>query len=143
MKKFFLSIIFTIILGVFAGNFLCNYVHAKDSKTLYLLSTGSYIDYKEALKDSNELNNKIIIEKDVSYDVIIGASFNKSNLNKISKIYKNKGYTYFIKEEEISDKEFIKNMNNFDLILKSSTKKDEINKINGIILSYYEEKFIK
>ncbi len=143
MKKFFLSVIFTIILGIFVGKELCTTISAKEYKTLYILEIGSYLDYNDALRDTSMINNKIIMKDSSSYDVYIGASFNKSNLNKLMKIYKKYNFTYFIKEEEIRDKEFIKNMNNFDLIMKSSKKNSDILEINGIILSYFEEKFIK
>lgn len=142
MKKFLFSIIFTMLLGILTGNILCKNIHAKEGKTLYLALIGSYIDYNDAINDSSVISNKIIVKDGKSYDTYIAASFKKSNLNKITKLYKKYGFTYFIKEEEIYDKNFIKNMNNFDLIMKSSKGQNDIQKINNIMLSYYEEKFI-
>ena len=143
MKKFFLSIIITITLGVLVGKTLCSVVHAKSSKTLYLVEVGSYVNYNDAIGDTANIINKIIVKNNYSYDVYIAVSFNKNNLRKITNMYKKYSYTYYIREEEIYDEKFIKNMSNFDLILMGSKKVNDIQKINNIMLSYYDEKFVK
>ena len=67
----------------------------------------------------------------------------KKNLEKISKLYKNDGYSLYIKEMSVLNNEFLVNLEQFDKLIESAKTNEEINTINMVILSSYEEMVIK
>jgi len=145
-KKFILSVICTMILGVISAKVV--YSKTVSSKTednenlVYFLQLGVYTNKNSMSLDTKNVETKIVTEEDGKYYVYVGISKNKKNLKKISNIYINSGYNLYIKEQLVMNKEFIVNLEQFDKLIDSAKTDEEVNTINTVILSSYEEMVI-
>lgn len=133
-----------IILGGISGMFLfskykdTSYVF-NDNEKLYFLEEGVYSSKESLESNTKNINPKLVIEKDNKYHVYVGITGNTSNVAKIKKMYKNKGYSVYEKEVEINNSEFFSNVGQFDILLDSSKNDRDITTIEEIVLSNYED----
>ncbi len=138
MRKIFLCLFIVFLLASFLSINLSK-VFASSYTSFYLLQSGSYNSLSEARSDFNNIDNKLILYENNSYNVYLGVSLSLSNINLMKKKYNN-GYSFYVKELYTDNKKFIKNMKSFDYMLKFS-KRENMDSIISIMLSYYEENF--
>ena len=145
-KKFLLSVVVMMLLGIATAKVVYSKTISKDDKRddnlVYFLQLGVYTNKNTMSLDTKSVENKIVAEEDGKYYVYVGISKDKDNLKKISNIYDDLGYSLYIKEQKVIDVEFRTNLEQFDKLLKSAKNEEEINTINSVILSSYEEMVI-
>ena len=146
-KKIILSVVFTMLLGIATAKVVYSKTISSDDKksnnTVYFLQLGVYTNKNSMQLDTKGIENKIVTQENDKYYVYAGISKSKKNLEKISKLYKNDGYSLYIKEMSVLNNEFLVNLEQFDKLIESAKTNEEINTINMVILSSYEEMVIK
>ena len=146
-KKIILSVVFTMLLGIATAKVVYSKTISSDDKksnnTVYFLQLGVYTNKNSMQLDTKCIENKIVTQENDKYYVYVGISKSKKNLEKISKLYKNDGYSLYIKEMSVLNNEFLVNLEQFDKLIESAKTNEEINTINMVILSSYEEMVIK
>ena len=146
-KKIILSVVFTMLLGIATAKVVYSKTISSDDKksnnTGYFLQLGVYTNKNSMQLDTKSIENKIVTQENDKYYVYVGISKSKKNLEKISKLYKNDGYSLYIKEMSVLNNEFLVNLEQFDKLIESAKTNEEINTINMVILSSYEEMVIK
>lgn len=146
-KKIILSVVFTMLSGIATAKVVYSKTISSDDKksnnTVYFLQLGVYTNKNSMQLDTKSIENKIVIQENDKYYVYVGISKSKKNLEKISKLYKNDGYSLYIKEMSVLNNEFLVNLEQFDKLIESAKTNEEINTINMVILSSYEEMVIK
>ena len=146
-KKIILSVVFTMLLGIATAKVVYSKTISSDDKksnnTVYFLQLGVYTNKNSMQLDTKSIENKIVTQENDKYYVYVGISRSKKNLEKISKLYKNDGYSLYIKEMSVLNNEFLVNLKQFDKLIESAKTNEEINTINMVILSSYEEMVIK
>ncbi len=145
-KRFILGILITMVLGVVTAKVVYSKTilknDLKENNLIYFLQLGVYIDEDTMNDDIKNIENKLILQEDNKYYVYVGISKSKNNLKKISKLYEDKGYSLYIKEQIVMNNEFLINLEQFDKLLKEANSMEEISTINSVILSSYEEMVI-
>ena len=146
-KKIILSVIFTMLLGIATAKVVYSKTISSDDKksnnTVYFIQLGVYTNKNSMQLDTKSIENKIVTQENDKYYVYVGISKSKKNLEKVSKLYKNDGYSLYIKEMSVLNNEFLVNLEQFDKLIESAKTNEEINTINMVILSSYEEMVIK
>ena len=146
-KKIILSVVFTMLLGIATAKVVYSKTISSDDKksnnTVYFLQLGVYTNKNSMQLDTKSIENKIVTQENGKYYVYVGISKSKKNLEKVSKLYKNDGYSLYIKEMSVLYNEFLVNLEQFDKLIESAKTNEEINTINMVILSSYEEMVIK
>ena len=146
-KKIILSVVFTMLLGIATAKVVYSKTISSDDKksnnTVYFLQLGVYTNKNSMQLDTKRIENKIVTQENGKYYVYVGISKSKKNLEKVSKLYKNDGYSLYIKEMSVLNNEFLVNLEQFDKLIESAKTNEEINTINMVILSSYEEMVIK
>lgn len=139
-KKFIISIIIVIILGIISARSVYSLSDKiEDKYSYYFLQLGVYDDIDTLEDDTKTIDDKVVLKENDKYCVYVGISKNKNSLNKISNLYKNYGYNLLIKNKRITNEEFIINLEQFDKLLKQTTDLEELKKIMAVILSSYQE----
>ncbi|EKC45866.1 secreted protein [human gut metagenome] len=146
-KKIILSVVFTMLLGIATAKVVYSKTISsydkKSNNTVYFLQLGVYTNKNSMQLDTKSIENKIVTQENDKYYVYVGISKSKKNLEKVSKLYKNDGYSLYIKEMSVLNNEFLVNLEQFDKLIESAKTNEEINTINMVILSSYEEMVIK
>ena len=141
-KKIILSVVFTMLLGIATAKVVYSKTISSDDKksnnTVYFLQLGVYTNKNSMQLDTKSIENKIVTQENDKYYVYVGISKSKKNLEKVSKLYKNDGYSLYIKEMSVLNNEFLVNLEQFDKLIESAKTNEEINTINMFILSSYE-----
>ena len=141
-KTIIFGVLFTLLGGLF-GHYLYENNSIKnvfnEKNTYYFLQEGVYSSKDIMDENTNDINNKVVINEDDKYYVYLGITKDKDIANKIKKIYEDDGYQLYEKEMTINNKEFDANLNQFDLLIKNSTDKSDILTVEGVILANYEE----
>lgn len=141
-KGFLTAAVVVMILGVTTAKVLFDKTNSNKKDNTYVLELGSY-DTKESLaNDTRDINDFIILKENNKFLAVVGLSKNKENLEKVSKLYNNLGYSLFIRPKNITNKAFNTNLEQFDKLLREAKREDEIRTINSVILSSYEELII-
>jgi len=141
-KGFLTAAVVVMILGVTTAKVLFDKTNSNKKDNTYVLELGSY-DTKESLAyDTRDINDFIILKENNKFLAVVGLSKNKENLEKVSKLYNNLGYSLFIRPKNITNKAFNTNLEQFDKLLREAKREDEIRTINSVILSSYEELII-
>lgn len=132
-----------ILLGGITGKLL--YSKYEDSsfvfnenKRLYFLEEGTYYTKESLEANTKEINPKLILEEDNQYHLYVGITSKNENVNKIKKIYKEKGHNIKVKEVKIDHDEFRNNVEQFDILIDTSSTEKDILTIEEIVLSSYE-----
>lgn len=142
-KKFILSIIIVIILGIISAKSVYSLSNSINDKNIYyFLQLGVYDDIDTLNNDTKNIDDKLVLKEDRKYSVYVGISRNKNNLKKISNLYANLGYNLLIKSKKVINEEFKVNLEQFDKLLKNTNDLEELKKIMSVVLSSYQEMVI-
>ena len=142
MKKIIISGILLIILGYYLGHFIFNEKiinKYKNEEKYYFLEEGVYSDIDSLQTNLSKINKKIIDKNNNKYYVYVGITKDLDVAKKIMKIYKEEGYSIYIKEKYLSSEEFKNNVEQFDLLIKDSKDTSNILTIEEVVLANYEE----
>lgn len=143
MRKFFLTSIIFIIIGILIGKFIFlekDILKIFKSKDKYFfLQEGVYNNETNIESSLYSIKNAVLEKKDNKVYVYIGITKDQDIAEQLIEIYKNKNINLNIKEKYINNEEFKSNIEQFDLLIKSSKTEDEIIKIQEVVLANYEE----
>ena len=139
LLKAMVSIFLSVVLGFFCG-YLVYSTYSKETKYLvsgdyiYMLEYNKYDDY-DSMKLANKNNDYTYYKDNDSYYKVIGFSRDKSNIEKIKKIY---GDVEVVKCY-VTSEEFNKKIDEFDKIIKDLDNEDKIKNTLGEVLNYYKD----
>ncbi len=140
-KTFFISIIFTVLLGAFFGKFLYERYESETTislgKTIYFLQYGIYSTIEEAQQE--KLSSSILVREDNKFYLYLGISLQKQNLEKIKSFYDEENKTTCIKATTITDNTFLNHIAQWDVLLSNAKTKEEVLAISKVVLADYEE----
>ena len=94
--------------------------------------------YGECNKDELDLltltlNNYIYKKVDNKYEIYVGMTRNKNNIEKLKEFYIKKGYSIIVREIEVSN-DFKELIDSCDILLEKTDSEDTIEKIQNKIL---------
>ena len=142
MKKYLKIIIGAVLVGgIFAYILYIDIkkeVNAVTNTTnkIYLFQVGVFKNEKNALNYKNNFENSIIYYDKEYYRVLIAATTNNENKEKLINIYKKENINYFIKELTCKE-ELQKKLSNYELVLNETDSKKVINNVNQAILKLF------
>lgn len=146
MKKTLTISILSIVLGTIAGITLNNTYKEKlnntffgEGKTYYFIQEGVYSSVNSMQENTKDILVKTVDSKNDKQYVYLGITRDEKNAEKLKKIYEEKGYKIYIKEENLSNEEFYNNVTQFDILINSTNKESEILTIEEVVLANYEE----
>lgn len=147
MKKYFVSILFGLLIGFFLGKTLLKeYDGYTGVKTVsssgisaFFVKYGEYETMEELEKATLSLTNYIYMEKNNKFSVYIGITTNEENLTKLTNYFKQLNYNVTTEEYIITDKEYISYLQNADKLIENTTESTVLGEVSSQILSKYEE----
>lgn len=145
MKKTIMISLLSIGLGALTGIIFNSTYKEKIIKTFsegkpyYFIQEGVYSSTEIMNENTKDLLVKTVDTSNNKHYVYLGITRSSDNAQKIKKIYENKGYQIYIKEQNLSNEEFYNNVTQFDLLINSTDKESEILTIEEVVLANYEE----
>lgn len=140
VKKMFIPILLSILLGYLCGSFVCKIYKEKsdsllDSTKVYLLQTGAYSTI-DSMKKNTNLTNYIYYQDNGLYKTIMAITKDKENIQKLKDLY---NFEILINEYYLDDENINKQITEYDQKLKEITDKEEIEKLLQNMLNIYKE----
>jgi len=133
MKKKFIAIFLALIVGaILAMPIFPIKKMESDDKEIYVLQTGVFENYENALEQQKQLKDAVIIKNENEYRVLVGASKSEIGLQKIENILKEKEIPYYKKKIAIQDEKDI--VTKYNLLLDKTDDADSILLLNRKIL---------
>ena len=150
MKKTIFLVILALASGAFLGKLTFDKYEnlnventIKVDNNVYALLIGAY-DNKEDMKDSiTNVDRYIYLSLNGEIKAYVAISAEKSNIQKIKKIYDDKNINLKTEKINISNDEFIQNLNEYEKLLSVAEDEKSLLIIENQILSCYEELVIK
>lgn len=146
MKKYLLTIMVSLIVGFFLGNFLLkqydeyNGIKVSNiSNEVYFIQYGVYETIESMEQNTINLENYIYNIEDNKYHVYIGITKNEKNIEKIQNYFKTLGYETIVKSYYISNEKFISILENYDQLLNQTEDQMALASVISQILQEYEE----
>lgn len=145
MKRYFWSIFFSLLIGIYLGKFILNqysdfnvFPVSFGFNNVYFLQQGVYSNEEIMKSNMSSFNYYIYDVEDDGYHTYLGITKNYENALKVKEYFKKKGYDIYIRENNIKNNSFISVLNQYDILLSGSDK-DSIESICNQVLSSYEE----
>lgn len=147
MKKYFVSILFGLVIGFFLSKTLINeYDGYKNVKAVsstganaYFIKYGSFNTLDELEKKTISLTNYIFIEQNGKFDVYIGITTKEDIRDKLIEYFKGLNYDVSYDEFFITNQEYIDYLLNADKLLENTNDLSVLGEVCSQILSKYEE----
>ena len=146
MKKYFKSVLVSLIIGFFLSYFLLT--RYKDFKGItvsnegdeyYFLSLGKYSSKEKMEEAGVNLENYVYRKDGINYYMYVGITKNKDNIEKMKNYYISKNINVSVNEFYISSDKFSEAIDNLDNILINSNDEVVITEIINQGLNKYEE----
>lgn len=145
-KKVFISIFLCLAIGSLSAFFLYKSYKSEEviattfkNKNVYFLQVGAFKEYKNVDTFSKTLPNYLVSEENNLYIIYVGISMRKDNLDKLTKLYNERGFTTFTKVKTIKSTKFLNILEKYDALLSESNDYDMIININKQVLKDYKE----
>ena len=142
MKKYFVTIIISLLIGFLLANFMLRQYDStvkviptfKQNETIYLVQQGVYSSLESMKDNTKKLNYYVYTMKDGFYYVYVGMSLDSEIIKKIQNYYTD------LKIETIisANNDFTNTLKQTDEILKETDDKDTIKEVINQILKKYE-----
>ena len=147
MKKYFISILFGLLVGFFLSKNILNQYNgftkikpvSKNGMTAYFIKFGEYNNIKDLEKATSSLTNYIYTENDNKYSVFIGITTSEKNKDKLINYFKKLKYNVVCEEYDIANKDYIEYLTNADKLIENTTDMTVLGEVSSQILSKYEE----
>lgn len=144
MKKIIILSLLFLTIGIILGTKIYSATASLENvfaegTTCYFLQEGIYSNEEIMQENTNSIKIKLSESIDNKNYVYVGLTKDIENAKKIKRIYLEKGYDIYIKEQRITNEEFLSNLTQFDLLLNSTNDTEEILKITEVIFANYEE----
>ncbi len=129
------------LIGIIFHNKISSDVFAfNEGYPLYFMRQGVYSDKSIMEMNTENIDPKLIINKDNKYYVYVGITSNEKIANQIKEIYDDMNIEVHKTDMSVKDESFVNNVKQFDSLILASDK-DEILNVEEVILSNYEEVF--
>lgn len=133
----------SIIIGYLFGTFIYeqydkSLMAFNDSKVIYFLQQGIFSNNNAVNEDISNLDVHLVEQENDNYYVYVGLTSSYELAEKIKAIYKDKGYSLYIKEKNITNKNFINEIGEYDKLISTVDDYDSLNKILNVIIDSYE-----
>ena len=145
MKKYFWSIILSLVVGIYLGKFTLSqyddfnvFPVSFGSDTIYFLQEGVYSNVDVMKNSMSSFDYYIYDKEDDGYHTYVGITKSRENALKLEGFYEEKGYDIYVRENSINNNSFASVLTQYDILL-SNADKDSIDSICSQILSSYEE----
>ena len=145
MRKYFWSIILSIVVGIYLGKFTLNqyddfnvFPVSYGYDTLYFLQQGVYSNEDIMKQSMSGFQYYIYNAEEDGYHAYVGITKSIEIASKIKEYFKTKGYDIYVKEDNVSNLDFVSVVNQYDLLLVDASG-DAIEDICNHVLSSYEE----
>lgn len=146
MKKYFVTIIISLLIGFLLSNLLLkqydNTINIiptfKQNETVYLVQQGVYSSIESMQENTKKINYYVYTLKDSYYYVYVGMSLDSEIIKKIQNYYTDLKVETIIKTITMTDTNFINTLKQTDQILKETEDKDTIKEVINQILKKYE-----
>lgn len=144
MKKYFITIIVSLVIGFFLSYFvITEYTDKKgvtvykEGQMLYFFKYNEFNSKEEMDKGTINLESYVYQNDDGKYKVYIAITKNENNIDKIKKYYSD--YNLEVEKYFISNTDYIKSIENLDNILINTDDQTVIGEIIIQGLNNYEE----
>ena len=141
-KKIFLGLLF-LLSGYMIGK-ICylkyqNY-YINQKEKYYFLQEGIYSN-NEFLEHTNTIDLKTILIEYRNNQIVVYCAITRDMdvVDRIIKLYENKGIELELIEKNLHNEEFKNNVEQFDLLIKTAQSEEEILKIEEVVIANYEE----
>lgn len=149
MKKMLLTIVLSLVVGFILGKyFLDQYddglqlvptFKAQKSSTVYVLQYGVYSNYDSMKRNVYELSSYVYQVVNDKYYVFVGITKSEENLEKLENFFKQKEYSIYVKELNISNSLYLDLLDNYDELLAGTDDFASIQVICNQVLEKYNE----
>lgn len=146
MKKYFVTIIISLLIGFLLANFMLRQYDStvkviptfKQNETIYLVQQGVYSSLESMKDNTKKLNYYVYTMKDGFYYVYVGMSLDSEIIKKIQNYYTDLKTETIIKTITSANNDFTNTLKQTDEILKETDDKDTIKEVINQILKKYE-----
>ena len=146
MKKYFLTIIISLLVGFLLSNYDIKKYDASpitipvfnENTKAYLIQQGVYSSYESMQKNTSNLTDYIYSNIDNMFYVYIGLTLNEENVIKLQEYYKSKNIPTIVKTTTLTDYNLISSLKQYDTILKETSDSATIREICKQVLSKYK-----
>ncbi len=148
MKKYLISIISCVLVGLLMGKIIFEQYKSNDTLTVsttsiseevYFFQTGVYSSLDNMKKAMSNINSYAYILEDNKYYVFLAITKNEENKEKLKNYFNSLSYNIYIKKITIDNEAFLNTLNEYDKLLKDASSNSDIKKINDAVLEKYEE----
>lgn len=144
MKRIIILSLIFLTLGIILGTKIYSATSSLENvfaegTICYFLQEGVYSNEEIMQENTDSIKIKLHEQIDDKNYVYVGITKDIDNAKKLKRIYLEKGYDIYIKEQRITNEEFLSNLTQFDLLLNSTNDTEEILKITEVIFANYEE----
>ena len=148
MKKYLISIISCVLVGLLMGKIIFEQYKSNDtlvvsttsiSEEVYFFQTGVYSSLDNMKKAMSNINSYAYILEDNKYYVFLAITKNEENKEKLKNYFNSLSYNIYIKKITIDNEAFLNTLNEYDKLLKDASSNSDIKKINDAVLEKYEE----
>lgn len=146
MKKYFITIILSILVGFLLSNFILKEYDKdalllpsiKESTEAYLIQQGVYSTMESMEENTSHLSDYIYSVIDNMYYVYIAMTLDNDNVTKLQEYYNNKGINTIVKTTLLNNSDFINELKQYDSIIKQTNDDETIKEVCKQVLSKYE-----
>ena len=146
MKKYFFSVMVSLIIGISMAYFIIKQYEgmpslavSSNAESLYYIQRGVYSDIENMENNMKEFTDYIYNVEDNEYHTYIGITTSKDNALKIQNYYKSIGYETVLVEKITDNKEFTDILKQYDELLNKTEDNESIKVICNQVLAKYEE----
>jgi hypothetical protein len=142
MKKFFLTVLFSLLLGGIFGFYIYKKMNKNNSPILPTISTmevyaiqgGIFNDYDNALTLATRYSG-IVVPSDDKYRVYLGIATSNNGLSLMKNYYDHLGLSYYVKQIDVTAA-FLDKLNTDEELLTATTEDNYQPIINDILKEY-------
>lgn len=147
MKKYFVSILFGLVIGFFLSKTLLEEYNgysgikpvSKTGVSAYFIKYGEYGSLEELEKNTISLTNYIYLEQDNVYSAYIAITSEESIRDKLINYFTSINYNVSYDEFTITNEAYIKYLQTADKLLDNTSDASVLGEVCSQILSKYEE----
>lgn len=145
MKKYFWSLLFSLVVGVYLGKFMLNQYKDYEliptyssSEDLFFLQQGVYSSIESMKENMSSFRYYIYDSESDGFHSYLCITKSHENALKVKEFFNSLGYDIYVKENNINNGNFVSVVNQYDLLL-SDASGNAIDDICNQVLSSYEE----
>lgn len=145
LKKFFVTVLLAILIGIIFGKIMFNQYDGKlkevfnEEEKVYFLQQGVYSSLESVSKNTATVNHYVVEKDDSYYRVYAGITKNEKNIDKIREVLIAAGNDIYVRELNLNQASFLDILTQYDLLLEKTDEKTQILQIQKQVLNQYKE----